>query len=75
MFRKLLDQGLVNEASFGTEYFEGPLCSNNFFRRVNDPDAVAETIFNEADRLRSEGIDEDAFQRAKSLSMAGILPL
>ena len=26
---------------------------------------MAETIFNEADRLRSEGIDEDAFQRAK----------
>ena len=66
MFRKLLDQGLVNEASFGTEYFEGPgYAAIIFSGESNDPDAVAETIFNEADRLRSEGIDEDAFQRAK----------
>lgn len=66
LFRKLLDDGLINESSFGTEYFEGSgYAAVIFSGESNDPDAVAEAVFAEADRLRQEGIAEDAFERAK----------
>ena len=66
LFRRLLDAGLVNESSFGYEYFEGPgYASIIFSGESKDPDRVAEEIRAEADRLRREGIDREAFQRAK----------
>ena len=66
LFRRLLDAGLVNESSFGYEYFEGPgYASIIFSGESKDPDRVAEEIRAEADRLRREGIDQEAFQRAK----------
>lgn len=66
LFRRLLDEGLVNTNTFGTEYFEGPgYASVIFSGESKDPDKVAEAIVQEADRLRNEGIDEQAFERAK----------
>ena len=57
---------MVNESSFGYEYFEGPgYASIIFSGESKDPDRVAEEIRAEADRLRREGIDREAFQRAK----------
>ena len=66
LFRRLLDAGLVNESSFGYEYFEGPgYASIIFSGESKDPNRVAEEIRAEADPLRREGIDQEAFQRAK----------
>lgn len=66
LFRRLLDHGLVNESSFGTEYFEGSgFAAVIFSGESNDPDAVAREIFAEADRLRASGIPKESFERAK----------
>lgn len=66
LFRRLLDAGLINESSFSYEYFEGPgYASIIFSGESKDPDRVAEEIRAEADRLRRDGIDQEAFQRAK----------
>lgn len=66
LFRKLLDEGLINESSFGTEYFEGPgYAAVIFSGESQNPDKVAEEITAEIARLRREGISEEAFHRAK----------
>jgi predicted Zn-dependent peptidase len=66
LFRKLLDAGLINESSFSNEYFEGPgYAAVIFAGESKDPDAVADAIKQEAIRLRTEGIDKAAFERAK----------
>lgn len=66
LFRRLLDAGLVNEPTFGTEYFEGSGYSAVIFAgESKDPDKVAAEIRQEADRLRKDGIDPAAFDRAK----------
>ncbi len=66
LYRRLLDAGLINEASFGHEYFEGPgFASVIFSGESKDPDAVAEEIRNEIARVRREGLDSRAFERAK----------
>ncbi len=66
LFRKLLDAGLINESSFSNEYFEGPgYAAVIFAGESKDPDAVAEAIKQEVDRLRREGINQAAFERAK----------
>ncbi len=66
LFRRLLDAGLINESSFGYEYFEGPgYASVIFSGESKDPDRVAEEIRAETERLRRDGIDPEAFQRAK----------
>ncbi len=66
MFRTLLDASLINTSSFESEYFEGPGYSAVIFSgESRDPDAVAEIIRKEAERLRRDGIDPAAFERAK----------
>ena len=66
LFRRLLDAGLINESSFSEEYFEGTGYSAVIFSgESKDPDAVADAIRQEADRLRREGIDPAAFERSK----------
>ncbi len=66
LFGQLLDQELINEASFSYEYFEGSgYAAAIFSGESKDPDAVAHAIGKEADRLRREGIDPKAFERAK----------
>lgn len=66
LFRRLLDANLVNTSSFSSEYFEGPgYAAVIFAGESKDPEAVAKEIREEADRLRREGIPQDAFERAK----------
>lgn len=66
LFGSLLEQGLINEASFSYEYFEGSgYAAVIFSGESKDPDAVAKAVREEADRLRREGIDPLAFERAR----------
>jgi predicted Zn-dependent peptidase len=67
LYRSLLDDGLINEASFSHEYFEGPgFASVIFSGESADPDAVAERIKEEISRIRRAGIGKEAFRRAKN---------
>lgn len=67
LYRSLLDDGLINEASFSHEYFEGPgFASVIFSGESKDPDAVAERINREIARFRREGIGGGEFRRAKN---------
>ncbi len=71
LYRRLLDAGLINESSFGVEYFEGPgYASVIFAGESKDPDAVAKEICKEITEIRIKGIDPVAFERAKK-SMYG----
>lgn len=66
LYRRLLDANLINTASFGSEYFEGPgYAAVIFSGESKDPDAVAREIRSEVDRLRKEGIPTQAFERAQ----------
>lgn len=66
LYRRLLDANLINTASFGSEYFEGPgYAAVIFSGESKDPDAVAREIRSEVDRLRKEGIPAQAFERAQ----------
>lgn len=66
LYRRLLDANLINTASFGSEYFEGPgYAAVIFSGESKDPDAVAKEICSEVERLRKEGISEEAFARAR----------
>ena len=67
LYRSLLDDGLINEASFSHEYFEGPgFASVIFSGESKDPDTVAERIKAEIGRFRREGIGREEFRRAKN---------
>ena len=67
LYRRLLDAGLINEASFASEYFEGPGYACVLFAgESKNPDRAAEMIRAEADRFRREGIGREAFRRAKN---------
>ncbi|MCI9552699.1 MAG: insulinase family protein [Acutalibacter sp.] len=66
LFRQLLDSGLVNEASFSYQYFEGTGYATLMFGgESRDPEAAVTFIQAEAARLKAQGIPEDAFERAK----------
>lgn len=66
MFRRLLDEGLVNEASFSREYLEGSGYATVMFGgESRDPEAAAAVIREEAARLKKQGIPEAEFRWAK----------
>jgi predicted Zn-dependent peptidase len=66
LYRSLLDKGLINENTFGKEYFEGPgFASVIFGGDSKDPDAAAEEIKKEIERVRREGIDAADFRMAQ----------
>jgi len=66
LYRRLLDQNLINTASFGSEYFEGPgYAAVIFSGESKDPDTVAKETRDEIERLRKEGIPAEAFERAR----------
>ena len=66
LFRDLLDRGLVNEASFSYEYFEGNGYATPMFSgESKDPQAVAKSILQEVRRFQKEGIPPEAFERSK----------
>lgn len=66
LFRRLLDQGLINEASFSHEYFEGAGFGSILFGgESSNPEAVAKEIKAEIARMKQDGLDEAAFIRSK----------
>lgn len=66
MFRKLLDQGLINEASFSRDYFEGSGYATVMFGgESRDPEAAADLIKEEVARMQRDGISEEDFRLAK----------
>lgn len=66
MFRRLLEEELINESSFGYQYLEGTGYATVIFGgESRDPEAVASIIRQEAARLSREGIPAEAFQWAK----------
>lgn len=66
LFQNLLERGLVNESSFGYEYFEGSGYATVIFSgESKDPQAVAEAIEDELERFRTNGIPSEAFENSK----------
>jgi predicted Zn-dependent peptidase len=66
LFRRLLDADLINEASFGNEYFEGPgYASVIFSGESKDPERVAQEIRKEIENVRKNGFERQIFERAK----------
>ena len=66
LFHSLLERGLVNESSFGYEYFEGTGYATVMFSgESKDPQAVADAISVEFQRLSEEGISEEVFEYSK----------
>lgn len=66
LYRRLLDKGLINENSFGKEYFEGPgFASIIFGGDSKDPEAAAEEIRKAVAGIRRNGVNPTDFERAK----------
>lgn len=66
LFQNLLERGLVNESSFGYEYFEGSGYATVIFSgESKDPQAVAEAIEDELERFRTNGIPSEVFENSK----------
>lgn len=66
LFQDLLERGLINESSFGYEYFEGAGYATIMFSgESRDPEAVAEAIQSEVEKFRREGIPREALERSK----------
>ena len=66
LFRRLLDAGLISEASFGYEYFEGTgYASVIFSGDSKDPDRTTEEIKKEIRSIRENGLSDEAFERAR----------
>lgn len=74
LFRRLLDAGLINEASFSYEFFEGAgYASVIFGGESRDPKAVCAALRDEMRRLAAEGVrEEDVKRSAKALFGANI---
>lgn len=65
LYADLMNRGLINE-TFDIEYFDGRSFALGMFSgESSDPDAVAEAIHAEIDRVRREGFDAADFDAAK----------
>lgn len=66
MYIKLLDMGLINTTSFSHEYLEGPgFASIIFSGESKNPKETSNIIQEEVSKIRKNGIDSKAFERAK----------
>ncbi|XOQ44502.1 MAG: Putative processing protease [Clostridium sp.] len=66
LFRRLMDAELINEASFGYEYFEGPgYASVIFSGESKNPEQVAQEIKKEIEKIRNNGFERQIFECAK----------
>lgn len=66
LFRKLMDENLINESSFSHEYFEGAgYAAVLIGGESKDPQKVKDIILQEIKTVKATGIDEMAFNRAK----------
>lgn len=66
LFKRLTDAGVISEASFGYEFFEGSGFAMTLFSgESNDPKRAAEIIVEELERYKREGIPAEDFERAR----------
>lgn len=66
LYEELLNLQLINTASFGYEYFEGPGFATVIFSGESEnPEKVAEIIRAHADKLHEDKIDAESFERSK----------
>ncbi len=66
MYQELMEQELINTSSFTNEYFEGPGYSSVIFSgESKNPYKAAEIIKKHVQKIKSNGIDEELFQRIK----------
>ncbi|MCR5599583.1 MAG: insulinase family protein [Ruminococcus sp.] len=73
MCEKLLKDGVIN-STFGGEVFYGSGYFTLIFSGESDfPELVREALFNEIDRLLTEGINEKDFQRIKKSSYGALV--
>lgn len=66
LYNDLLNQNLINTASFGYEYFEGcGFASILFAGESKDPKKTANIIRQYADKLHKDGVNKEDFEIAK----------
>ncbi len=66
LYARLMERGLINP-SFGAQYFEGPGYASWLFGGESaDPDAAADAVHAEIERLRREGIPSADFEAARN---------
>lgn len=66
MYQELMQKELINIASFSSEYFNGPgYASIIFSGESKNPEKAAEIIRKHVEKIKSEGIDQKAFERIK----------
>lgn len=66
MYQELMKEELINTSSFSNEYFEGPGYSSVIFSgESKNPYRAAEIIKKHVQKIKSNGIDEELFQRIK----------
>lgn len=66
MYQELMKEELINTSSFSNEYFEGPGYSSIIFSgESKNPYRAAEIIKKHVQKIKSNGIDEELFQRIK----------
>ena len=76
LYKKLLDEKLINTSSFSYEYFEGPGYRSIIFSGESaDPDKTAQIIKNYIDEIHKNGISEEDFCFAKKSLYGKIIEL
>ncbi|MDO4199830.1 MAG: pitrilysin family protein [Clostridia bacterium] len=66
MYNKLLKDGLINTATFSSEYLEGPgYASIIFSGESKNPEKTSELIRDYMRKAHENGLDKEAFERAK----------
>ena len=66
MYNKLLKEGLINTATFGGEYLEGPgYASVIFSGESKNPEKASEIIRDYMRKVHENGLDKEDFERAK----------
>lgn len=67
IYKKLYDMGLIN-STFSLDYTMQPdYAFTSLDGESSDPEKVFEIILDELDKIREEGLDEAAFERAKKV--------
>lgn len=75
LYKDLLDRGIIN-SSFGCQYFHGPWFASVIFSgESKQPDLVAEIIKKEILKARTNGIDNQTFERAKKMLYASYISM
>lgn len=66
LFEELVNKQLVSDAGFYSEFFEGPNYKSTLFSAQSEnPEAAAEIILNQLNKIKQNGINELTFESAK----------